>query len=91
MVLRMKWRINGDYATNDVILLCLRGKMTRVLDNYYVNRRLMDGYDYKNQAWVQDGKYIRCGHPENMNCECYGRLHEGEETDIPEVPFNDRY
>ena len=65
--------------------------MTRVSDNYYANRRLIDGYDYENQAWVQDGKYINCGHPEDMNCECYGRLHEGEETDIPEVPFNDRY
>lgn len=35
-------------------------------------------YDYQNQAWVRDGVYIRCGHPESMNCGCYGRLHEGE-------------
>jgi len=44
------------------------------------NGRLMNGYDYKNQAWVENGKYIRCGHPENMNCDCYGREHEGEKT-----------
>ena len=36
-------------------------------------------YDYKNQAWVVDGKYIRCGHPDSMDCNCYGKLHEGED------------
>ena len=36
------------------------------------------GFDYNNQAWIKDGRYIRCGHPESMNCECYGRKHEGE-------------
>ncbi len=35
-------------------------------------------FDYVNQAWVRDGKYVRCGHPDTMNCDCYGRLHEGE-------------
>ena len=35
------------------------------------------GYDYKNQAWVVGGKYVRCGHQGN-SCQCYGRLHEGE-------------
>ena len=35
-------------------------------------------YDYERQAWVQDGRYVRCGHPEDMNCGCYGRLHAGE-------------
>lgn len=35
-------------------------------------------FDYKNQAWVRDGKYVRCGHPALMNCGCYGRLHAGE-------------
>jgi hypothetical protein len=35
-------------------------------------------YDYKNQAWVENGVYIRCGHPESMDCGCYGRLHAGE-------------
>lgn len=37
-------------------------------------------YDYANQAWIRNGKYIRCGHPENMNCGCYGRTHEGEQV-----------
>jgi hypothetical protein len=37
-------------------------------------------YDYENQAWIQDGRYIRCGHPAAMNCGCYGKLHEGEKA-----------
>lgn len=48
--------------------------------NHYKDGRLYNGYDYINQAWVKDGKYIRCGHPDDMDCDCYGRLHEGEET-----------
>lgn len=57
----------------------------RVSDNQYVGgvnhgRRLLNGYDYDNQAWVVDGKYIRCGHPDSMSCGCYGRLHAGEDT-----------
>lgn len=37
-----------------------------------------NGYDYVHQAWVRDGRYVRCGHPASMNCTCYGRLHAGE-------------
>ena len=33
-------------------------------------------YDYENQAWLKDGKYIKCGH--TNDCECYGKKHEGE-------------
>lgn len=46
----------------------------------YSYNRLFSGYDYENQAWVKNGKYVRCGHPENMACNCYGKIHEGEET-----------
>ncbi len=52
--------------------------MTRVSDNFYIDGRLHDGYDYANQAWVQNGVYVRCGHLDPMNCQCYGKLHEGE-------------
>ena len=44
------------------------------------NGRLINGFDYINQAWVADGVYVRCGHPETMDCGCYGRTHEGEKT-----------
>ncbi len=35
-------------------------------------------FDYDNQAWTKDGRYVRCGHPEAMDCQCFGKLHEGE-------------
>lgn len=37
-------------------------------------------YDYKNQAWVIDGKYVACNHPADMDCNCYGKVHAGEEV-----------
>ena len=42
----------------------------------------MENYDYKNQAWTKNGRYIACNHPENMNCNCYGKLHAGELSHI---------
>jgi hypothetical protein len=38
----------------------------------------LNGYDYNNQAWYQNGVYIRCGHPSAMNCQCYGLVNEGK-------------
>lgn len=35
-------------------------------------------YDYINQCWVVDGIIQRCGHPEDSDCRCYGKEHEGE-------------
>jgi len=42
-------------------------------------------YDYDNQAWIIDGIYQNCAHPDDARlmdnqqlCECYGREHEGE-------------
>lgn len=35
-------------------------------------------FDYEVQAWVERGVYVRCGHPDSMDCACYGRVHEGE-------------
>jgi len=54
--------------------------MRTTKNQYNENHKLINGYDYKNQAWVIDGKYQRCGHPENMDCTCYGKEHENEET-----------
>jgi len=45
----------------------------------------MTRYDYINQAWIEDGKYVRCGHPESANCNCYGKKHEGEKAPTPTV------
>ncbi len=35
-------------------------------------------YDYDKQSYVRHGRWVDCGHPEAMECECYGRLHHGE-------------
>ena len=35
-------------------------------------------YDYVNQAWVENGRYVDCNHPKSMKCGCYGRVHKGE-------------
>ena len=41
------------------------------------------GYDYANQTWIKNGRFISCDHPENMNCQCYGKLHYGELVTSP--------
>jgi len=35
-------------------------------------------YDYENQAWTRNGVYETCGHPPEMDCQCYGKIHAGE-------------
>jgi hypothetical protein len=37
-------------------------------------------YDYDKQCWIVDGLYTSCNHPDSMNCNCYGRLHQGEKA-----------
>jgi len=54
--------------------------MTRTSTDEYRDGRLWAGFDYDRQAWVSDGVYVRCGHPDTMSCGCYGRDHEGEAT-----------
>lgn len=57
--------------------------VSRTSADEYRNGVLWNGYDYTNQAWVVDGKYVRCGHqstgPYATACTCYGRMHEGED------------
>lgn len=52
--------------------------MSRTGGNSYLYGLLWNGYDCTHQAWVKDGVYVRCGHPESMMCGCYGRDHAGE-------------
>ena len=54
--------------------------MSRLSRDEFQDGRLINGYDYDNQAWVLDGRYVLCGHPPDMACICYGRSHAGEET-----------
>ena len=43
-------------------------------------------FDYTNQAWTVDGVYVRCGHPESMDCRCYGKAHAGQPAPIENLP-----
>jgi hypothetical protein len=52
-------------------------------DQRDANGNIINGYDYDHQAWVKDGKYVRCGHPESMDCGCFGREHAGEPVRKP--------
>ena len=54
--------------------------MSRISTDQYKGNKLVNGYDYDNQAWVIDGKYVKCGHLENMDCNCYGKINEGKEV-----------
>ncbi len=53
--------------------------MSRQGRDWIVEGRLIQGFDYENQAWVQSGYYLDCGH-EDQACGCYGREHQGEKT-----------
>ena len=35
-------------------------------------------FDYRHQAWVEDGKYMGCNHPASIDCGCFARDHAGE-------------
>lgn len=35
-------------------------------------------YDYENQAWVRNGRYVRCACSDIIDCQCYGKQHAGE-------------
>lgn len=45
-----------------------------------IGGKLQTCYDYQNQAWIVNGRYVRCNHPDDVDCQCYGKLHEGEEV-----------
>ena len=48
------------------------------LDMARVNGEPITQYDYDNQAWIVDGKYVACNHPMAMHCQCYGRINAGK-------------
>jgi hypothetical protein len=65
--------------TNGRLALAYQGetKMRTSKDEFDSNGQLITGFDYEYQAWVKDGRYIRCGHPQSMTCGCFGREFEG--------------
>ena len=36
------------------------------------------GFDYTNQAWVQNGRYLRCAHGPDLACGCFGKINQGK-------------
>ncbi len=64
------------HETSD--LVCSEGIVRSREAAYHIAGQDGTEYDYENQAWVQDGKYVSCAHPAEMGCRCYGRLHAGE-------------
>ena len=43
-------------------------------------------FDYVNQAWTVDGRYVACAHPDAPACKCYGNQHAGELAPIENLP-----
>ncbi len=35
-------------------------------------------FNYDYQCWIVNGVIKRCGHPETMNCKCFGKTHAGK-------------
>ena len=46
----------------------------------------LNGYDYTNQAWYMDGKYVTCGHPA-YSFACFACSHAGLMAPTQSVPF----
>lgn len=42
------------------------------------NGKVFNGYDYTHQCWIVNGVVQRCGHPETMDCQCFGKNFAGE-------------
>ena len=68
-----------------VILIFYLLEMERLTMRTYIdNDKAKQSYDYDKQAWILDGVYVRCGHPETMDCKCYDKVHAGEVATITE-------
>lgn len=50
----------------------------RISNDVYKDGKLVDGFDYDVQAWIKGGVILNCGHPQTMDCGCYGRAHAGK-------------
>lgn len=50
----------------------------RYSQNEVKDGKIINGFDYDKQVWIIDGVYQNCGHPKDMDCNCYGRQHKGQ-------------
>lgn len=73
--------VNIPQVTPEMIGLAEKAPGKRLVIDLAIERVApsdVSGFDYQNQAWVVDGRYVSCGHPEVMKCGCFGRIHAGE-------------
>lgn len=79
-----RWEVIRKYGYRES-LIAVRGTRQEAVacaDEYRRAESETSAYDYDNQAWTINGRYVRCGHPESMDCGCYGRLHAGEKASL---------
>jgi hypothetical protein len=92
--LREAW-MTGDYGTFETSNLLQQIRNTfgpswlvsfRLPNETPVSPVSGSHYDYVNQAWTLDGKYVVCAHPDSPHCDCYGSKHAGEFAPIENLP-----
>ena len=44
--------------------ITVNGKLTDLEQHWSENHTVVVGFDYTNQAWIKDGVYVDCGHPD---------------------------
>ena len=59
---------------------CFMCELCLKVYNRHVDREKMKKvyYNYGDQCWYINGIAQRCGHSEDVDCTCYGKIHEGE-------------
>jgi hypothetical protein len=45
---------------------------------------IKNGYSYAHQCWIENFIIQRCGHPDSLDCQCFGKIHEGEQARFTE-------
>jgi len=50
--------------------------------NFYCKDKNKLSFDYEKQVWIKNGVYQNCGHKQEMDCRCFGRIHSGEKAVI---------
>lgn len=69
-----------DSSSNRLQAVAEHGRRSFVLEAAEEADQLArgNGYDYRNQAFVVNSRYVACSHPASMNCDCFGTRHAGE-------------
>lgn len=41
---------------------------------------IVNGFSYTRQVWIKEFIIQGCGHPETLDCGCFGKQHAGEQA-----------